>query len=92
MFEGFAGGDEGCDGACCDEVVAAGVPDVGEGVVFGVEDDGAAAGGAAAVGVGYFEGGWEVVGGALDAVGWVGTLEGLEEGADVVVGLVFCVG
>lgn len=92
MFEGFAGGDEGGDGARCDEVVAAGVPDVGEGVVFGVEDDGAAAAGAAAVGVGYFEGRWEVVGGALDAVGWVGTLEGFEEGADVVVGLVFCVG
>ena len=89
MFEGLAGGDEGGDGARRDEVVAAGVPDVRESVVFGVEDNVAAPG---AVGVGYFQGGFEAVGGALDVVGWVGALEGFEELADVVVGLVFCVG
>ena len=89
VFEGLAGGDEGGDGARRDEVVAAGVPDVRESVVFGVEDNVAAPG---AVGVGYFQGGFEAVGGALDVVGWVGALEGFEELADVVVGLVFCVG
>lgn len=72
----LGGGDECGDGACCDEVVAAGVAETGKGVVFCVEDD------EFAVLAGFdFERGLDAVGGPLDVVA-----ETVHKIADVVVG------
>ena len=65
--------------------MAAGVADAWESIIFCIEDDRAST---CTVGIGNFKGSWETVGRTLDVVAGVCGLEGIEEGADVVVGLV----